>query len=184
MNSATQAKKELDGGQRVEVFDSLNVSMGLGLLVREVAKMGNDGASLDDALAFLNAEAANFEAFFTVDTLRYLVRGGRASKLQGFFGTMLDIKPIIAVRRGETHPVDRVRTRKRLYARFQKILAERQPIKALGFIHSRCRADAETLAADAATLFPAEQTLVSEFSPVMGVHLGPQALGVAIWSQG
>ena len=183
VNSATQAKAQLQGnGPRIEVVDSLTVSLGLGILVLEAARMAQAGERLEDAVAFLQREGPRVHAFCSVDTMKYLVRGGRASRLQGFFGTLLDIKPVIEVRDGETHPVDRVRTRKRLTARFVELVREQETIKALGFIHGNCRGDAESMADAAAPYFPRERMIISEFSPVMGVHLGPGALGVALWT--
>ena len=113
---------------------------------------------------------------------RYLVRGGRASRIQGFLGSLLNIKPIMVVREGETHPLERVRSRKRLLARFGEIVRASSNVRSLGFIHSVCRDDAQALAGRSSEVFPDAEVLVSEFSSVMGVHLGPGALGVAIWS--
>ena len=184
INSATQAKRELNGQARIEIFDSSTVSLGLGLLARECGRIARDGGSLDDTLAFLTEEAPNIRAFFTVETLEYLVRGGRASRLQGFFGTLLGIKPIIELRDGETHPVDRVRTRKRAVARLRDIVHGYTDIRSLGFMHSRCEADAEALAQESPVPYPSEKVMLSELSPVMGAHLGPGALGVVVWSRG
>ena len=183
VNSATQAKAQLQGnGPRIEVVDSLTVSLGLGILVLEAARIAQAGGRLEEAVEFLQREGPRVHAYCSVDTMKYLVRGGRASRLQGFFGTLLDIKPVIEVKDGETHPVDRVRTRKRLAARFVELVRDQGPIKALGFIHGNCRSDAEWMADAAAPYFPRERMLITEFSPVMGVHLGPGALGVALWT--
>lgn len=181
--AARLAKEEAKAGARIEVVDSLQVSLGLGILAMESARMAQRGASLDDALTFLHREAPNVISYCAVDTLEYLVRGGRASRLQGFFGSLLNIKPIIAVRDGETHPVDRVRTRKRLLERLREIVASQKKVRALGVLHSVCGEEAEALADSCSPYFPREQVLISQFSAVMGAHLGPRALGLALWSE-
>lgn len=180
--SAFQARQELSAGPRIEVIDSWQVSLGLGIAVKAVAELVRAGGSLDQALAFLKQELPRIVCYVSVDTLRYLVRGGRASRIQGFLGSLLNIKPIMVVREGETHPLERVRSRKRLLARFGEIVRASSNVRSLGFIHSVCLDDAQALAGRSSEVFPDAEVLVSEFSSVMGVHLGPGALGVAIWS--
>ena len=182
--SARLAKDEVKNGMRIEVVDSLQVSMGLGILAVESARLAQQGASLDAAVAFLDREIPNVVSYFSVDTLEYLVRGGRASRLQGFFGSLLNIRPILAVRDGEVHPVDRVRSRKRLLERLREIVASQKKVRALGVLHSVCQEDAEAMADECSPFIPREQILISQFSPVMGAHLGPRALGLALWSEG
>ena len=181
-HSAELARDEIKGGPRIEVADSLQVSLGLGLMVMEVARIAKDGGSLEEAMAFLNAEKADFTSYCSVDTLEYLVRGGRASRFQGFFGSLLDIKPVIQVRDGETHPVDRVRTRKRALQRLAAVVAAGSDVKALGIVHSVCPEEAEALAAACADYFPRDKMSVAQFSAVMGVHLGPRAIGIGLWA--
>ena len=182
-HSALLAKEEIQGGPQIEVFDSLQVSLSLGFMVMEVARIAQAGGTLADALDFLHRETSNFVCYCSVDTLEYLVRGGRASRMQGFLGSLLDIKPIIAVRDGETHPVGRVRTRKKAVQKFKEIVASQEKLRALGVVHSVSPEEATALADDCSSHFPREQMLVSEFSAVMGTHLGPGALGLSFWKE-
>ena len=179
-SSATQAAKELSDGPRVEVYDSLNASLGVGLLVRGVAEMARAGGSLDDAVAWLDARRDRVETRVSVSTLKYLVRGGRASRLQGFFGGMLDIRPIIQLIDGELRPADRVRSRKRLLRRFEETVAAQGEGFSLGVLYSRDPADAEMLAERCAQYTLRERITIAEFSPALGSHLGPGALGIVI----
>jgi DegV family protein with EDD domain len=182
-NSAVLAQRELKDGPRIEVVDSLQVSLGLGLLVREVARIAKAGGSLDDALGFLRAEIPNVLSYVTVDTLEHLVRGGRASRLQGFFAGILDIKPVIVVRDGETHPAGRSRTRRKALAQLPGIAASSKRIRAMGLMHALAPDDAEALAEECTQFLPRDEILISEFTPVMGCHLGSKAVGLAIWSE-
>ncbi|MEE9284702.1 MAG: DegV family protein [Dehalococcoidia bacterium] len=181
-NSAVQARKELPERPRIEVVDSLQVSLGLGIAAKAVAELARADGSMEQARAFLERELPRIVCYVSVDTLGYLVRGGRASRIQGFLGSLLNIKPIIVVRDGETHPVDRVRSRKRLLARFQQIILSCSPVRTLGFLHSACPDEAQLLADRSSADFPDAEVLISEFTPVLGVHLGPRALGISIWS--
>ena len=185
-SSATQAAKELSDGPRVEVYDSLNASLGVGLLVRGVAEMARAGGSLDDAVAWLDARRDRVETRVSVSTLKYLVRGGRASRLQGFFGGLLDIRPIIQLIDGELRPADRVRSRKRLLRRLRG--GGGSPRR--GRSPSACstaatpRTPRGTRRALRCQYTPRERIMIAEFSPALGSHLGPGALGIAILPDG
>ena len=183
-SSATQAAKELSGGPRIEVYDSLNASLGVGLLVRGAAEMARAGGSLDDAVAWLDARRDRVETRVSVSTLKYLVRGGRASRLQGFFGGLLDIRPIIQLIDGELRPADRVRSRKRLLRRLEEVVAAHGEGMTLGVLYSADPADAETLAERCTQYTPRERIMIAECSPALGSHLGPGALGIAILPDG
>ena len=181
-HSATLAKEELQPAVPLEVVDTLQVSLGLGILVWEVARIANSGGTLVDAMDFLRREQTNVVSYVTVDTLEYLVRGGRASRLQGFFGALLDIKPVICVKdNGETHPVDRVRTRKRAMARLVEEVSSAKRVRAVGVLHAAAPVDAEAMATACAPYHARDEIILSEFSAVMGVHLGPRALGLGLW---
>ena len=179
-SSAAQAAQELSGGPRIEVYDSLNASLGVGLLVRGVTEIARAGGSLDDAVAWLDARRDRVVTRASVATLKYLVRGGRASRLQGFFGGLLDIRPIIQVLDGELRPVDRVRSRKRMIQRFEETVAAQDGPFSLGVMYSADPADAETLAERCAQYTPSERILIVEFGPAVGSHVGPGALGIVI----
>lgn len=180
-HSARMAREEARGTPAVEVVDSQQVSLGLGILVMETARMAHEGASLAQAKDFLEREIPKVTCYCTVDTLEYLVRGGRASRLQGFFGTLLNIKPIIAVKDGEVHPVSRVRSRRRAVERFVELAASARALRAVGVVHGAAPDVGGTLAEGCGAHFPRERIVVSEFSAVMGVHLGPGALGLGLW---
>jgi len=180
-NSAFQAAKEAQTKAKIAVVDGMTVSLVLGILVREAAKIAKQGGTLKQATDFLAREIPNIVCYCSVDTLDYLVRGGRASRVQGFFGSLLDIKPIISVRDGEVHPVDRVRTRKRMLARLVEMAGEAKGLRALGVMHSACADEAAALADELGRHFPRKEVLICEFTPVMGAHLGPKAIGMGMW---
>ena len=179
-SSATQAAKEMGEGTRIEVYDSLNASLGTGLLARGAAEIAKAGGSLEEAVAWLDARRDLVETRASVETLKYLVRGGRASRMQGFFGGMLDIRPIIQLIDGELRPADRVRSRKRLLRRFEETVAAQSGGFTLGVLYSADPTDATVLAERCAAYTPAERIITTEISPAIGSHLGPGALGTVI----
>ncbi|MBF8299565.1 MAG: DegV family protein [Dehalococcoidia bacterium] len=183
VTAAQLAAKELGKVPRIEVVDSLQASLGLGLLVMEAARIAQAGGNLQDALTFVDHERSKITSYFAVDTLEYLVKGGRASKAQAFLGSLLSIKPILAVKDdGEVHPVERVRTRKRVLERLAELAASAGTIRGMGVLHSVAAEDAEALATACSAHFPRGKIVLSQFSAVLGCHLGPRALGLVLWT--
>ena len=180
---AAQLAKEQMGSQVIRVLDSSQVSLGLGILAMEAARISREGGSLNDAAAFVEKERANIASYFSVDTLEFLVKGGRASKVQGFLGSLLNIKPVLVVKDdGEVHPFERHRNRKRVMERLVELVAHAKGLRALGVLHSVSPEDAEALAEACGAHIPRDKIVVSQFSSVLGTHVGPRALGLVLWT--
>lgn len=94
---------------QIAVFDSLNLSSAIGLLVKKAAKAAQTGQPLQDIVTLLESVRPEIEAEFVVDTLEYLYKGGRCSGMQNLIGSLLKIRPIIKVAEGKMTPTNRVR---------------------------------------------------------------------------
>ena len=115
----------------------------------------------------------------TVDTLKYLAMGGRIGKVQALLGWVLQFNPIVGIRDGETHPVDRPRTRRRAQRRIIELVRELAPIHQLHVSYSTGRDKALAIRDELADLVESERPIESPFGPVLGTHLGPNTIGVA-----
>jgi DegV family protein with EDD domain len=118
---------------------------------------------------------------FFVDTLEYLQKGGRIGKAQAFVGTLLNVKPLLTLRDGEVFPVDRVRTRGKAVERLCEYVADFPHIEEIGVLDSTGTPETETLIERLSAYFPKEKILRAKYGPVLGVHLGPKTLGVAVY---
>ena len=118
--------------------------------------------------------------FVLVDTLKYLAMGGRIGRAQALLGGVLQFKPIVGIRDGETHPVDRPRTRRRAQARIVEIVRELAPIHQLHLSYRTGPDNALTVRDELADLVKPERLIESRFGPVLGTHLGPNTVGVAV----
>lgn len=175
------AGRDLAGaGADIEVIDSLQASMGLGLLAIMAAKAANNGASLDAVVEMVERAMPRTQFFGAVDTLEYLQKGGRIGKAQFWLGTLLNVKPLIACRDGETHPLERVRSRKRALERLVELALEHKSIQDMAVMHSTTPADAELIGERLSAAFPEERIYRARFGPVIGTYLGPGAVGVAL----
>ncbi len=109
-------KQETYANLDLEIIDTKCASLGQGLVVLEAAKMAKDGASKEDILKRVDFLMNHMEHIFTVADLQYLVRGGRLSKVAGFIGGLLNIKPILNVEEGKLVPLEKVRGKRKYLA--------------------------------------------------------------------
>jgi len=115
-----------------------------------------------------------------VDTLEYLVRGGRIGKAQGFVGSILKVRPILAIQEGVAHPLERARSRKKGIARLITLVAERAPLEKLSVLYTTDADDAQAIAAEVASHIPNGEVDVAQLGPVVGNYVGPGLLGAAL----
>ncbi len=107
---------------RVEVVDSLQASLGLGMIILLCAEKASSGASFESVVDFARGLTRKIKTYFSVDSLEYLQRGGRIGKAQAFLGTLMKIKPLLKLVEGEVHPVEKIRTTERLLNRFVELV--------------------------------------------------------------
>ena len=123
---------------------------------------------------------------FTVDTLEYLIRGGRIGKASGLAGQLLSVKPILVFDDGEVAPFKRVRGRSKAIAELERIFeegTEDSPALHVGVGHAEAAADAQELVARLRAARPhASLDIVTTLGPVIGTHGGPGTLGL-FWFQ-
>ena len=163
--------------RRVEVFDSLCASMGEGLLVYHAATRKNQGATMDEVLAWLKENVLHLCHWFTVDDLNHLKRGGRVSTATALVGTMLGIKPVLHVDdEGHLIPVSKVRGRKQSLDALVKKMEETaiDPKGQVVFLsHGDCLEDAQYVAKQVKEKLGVKEVKINFIGPVIGAHSGP-----------
>ncbi|EPC8409193.1 DegV family protein [Bacillus thuringiensis] len=160
----------------LEIIDTKCASLGQGLVVLEAAKMAKDGASKEDILNRVAFLMNHMEHIFTVADLQYLVRGGRLSKVAGFIGGLLNIKPILNVEEGKLVPLEKVRGKKKVLSRIVDIMEERgKDLKGqtIGMTHGDDLETAEALKALITERFGCEVFIVNTIGAAIGAHTGP-----------
>ena len=180
VNSAVQAQKSLKDTTRVEVVGTSQASMAVGLAVLAGANAVHAGADYDAVLEQVHKAAEESRIYFMVDTLEYLQKGGRIGKAQAYLGSLLGIKPILTCREGEVHPLERVRTRNRAIQRLAQIVEDLAPVAELCVMHNTTPQEAEALRERLGSLLPQEKILISRVGPIIGTHIGPGAIGIAV----
>jgi len=168
---------------RIEIVDSRMTSMGLGLVTLAAAQLVKEGVPYDRVVSGVQESLPSTHCYFLLDTLEYLQKGGRIGKASAFLGSLLSIKPVLMIKDGEAHPVERVRTRERGLQRLVEIIRGLAPAKYLSIIHSTTPDEAEALRERLGDILPKEEVIMSRFGPVIGTYLGPGALGVGLMSE-
>lgn len=177
--SSALAAKTMLPDCAIEVVDSRSVSLGVGLAAVKAAEAARAGGALPDVLAAARRVIENQQVTFTVDTLEYLRRGGRLGRGAAFLGGMLSIKPILELREGEIHPVERVRTRRRALDRLaERVIAFGDGVTDVGVMHATTPGDAEHLRLRVQELLPNARLWAGRIGPVLGVHGGPGTIGM------
>jgi DegV family protein with EDD domain len=179
--SAETAKKELPGID-LTLIDSESNAMALGFQVLATARAARQGKNLEQLVSIAHQAMDATGIFFSVRDLEYLYRGGRIGLAQRLLGSALDIFPIFEIRRSPIQLVDRQRTSRKVLSRLldlvERRLAGGRPYR-LAILHADNETGANTLKAAALERFAPEEILVNELSPVLSVHTGQGALGVA-----
>lgn len=178
IESARQGAAGLEG-VRVEIVDSGQVSMALGLLVLLAAETAAAGRSLDEVCAATADAMRRTHLFAGFDTLEYLRRGGRIGRAQEVMGGLLKVKPIITFEDGEVTPIGRVRTRSKMIEWLVDKAADIRPVERFAVVHATTPEDLDYLVERLHGLQPHAPILASRLGPVVGTHGGPGVLGFA-----
>lgn len=181
ISSAQQAKKMVPDAE-IEIFDSQSVAMACGFQVLAAARAAESGASLEQCLETARLARENSGVIFVLDTLEFLHRGGRIGGAKKFFGTLLRVKPVLAIEDGVVVSLDQVRTHQKALDRIVDLIMERttghQQVR-LATLHANNPQTAEDILHRASRKISPQETIISEVSPVIGTHAGPGAVGLA-----
>ena len=186
--SACAAKTELEHQFKqvlpLSIVDTPWLSMALGLLCIAAAQAAQAGKSRDEVIANVNALIPNLNLIFVLDTLEYLKRGGRIGGARAMLGTLLNVKPMLEIKHGQVEPLEQPRSRTKALQRLLEIATERsggKPIHA-AVLHAQAPQDAASLEKQVRARFECKTLYLSEIGPAIGVHSGPNAVGLAFYT--
>jgi DegV family protein with EDD domain len=180
-NAAVTASEQFPG-REIEVIDSRSVSMAQGLIVLEAAKAAQEGASREQVVSRAVGVGQRSHLFGALATLKYLAMSGRVGSLAAGMGALLQIKPILTIKDGKLDMLEKVRTRKKAWARMialaQESLAGRT-IEQMAIIHTNVPDQAQAFKQQiCAALSCPEEVLIADFTAGLAVHTGEGLIGV------
>lgn len=171
----------------IELLDCGTAAAAQGLVVLAAARAAALGKSLAEVVETAKGVMRRVNLLATLDTLKYLVRGGRVPKAAGLAGSLLQIKPIFTVNDGDAHPVTNARTNPGATKRILELMGQKiikgQPLHA-AVMHADALDRAKELRDEISSRFDCTELFITEFTPVMGVHTGPGVVGIAFYSEG
>ena len=176
------AEQMMDEGfpAKIHVFDSLQISLGMGILVLEAARMANSGACAKDILEHLDKLVSNIGLFFVMNTLDYARRGGRIGAITAVAADTLGVKPLLTFRDGVVSDLSLNRTLKSgIKAIFKKYAALADDNPEVFIFHANNERGAENLKAMIQEAFPEITPRIEWVGPVVGLYSGPGCVGMA-----
>lgn len=180
MQSAQIAAKLINKDIKIFIHDSKSAAAGLEFQVLKAWELLEAGEDIPNIIKYLEMMRENTKIFFMVNNLEYLARGGRIGKAASVLGNILQLKPILGVEDGEIGLFDKVRSRqKAVKALISQVEKEIENLEAVTVISIDANEEARKLQAEIQAISP---VLVgySEAGPVIGSHVGPGGLGVAL----
>ncbi len=177
---SAQIARDMLPDREIHVVDSLGASMAEGILARMGVRLAAAGHSAADIAEALEARAPDMRMYVALETLEYLKKGGRISGAQAAIGTLLSVKPIIAVTHGVVETTDRIRTKSKARERVIDLICER-PIESLAILHT-VTPDVEAFRDEvvARAGLRVEDVSINLVGPSVGPHLGPGCVGAAV----
>ena len=183
-NNARLAAEEVSKNHpeaKIIVIDSLNATCGLNVIIRKLAAMKEQGATLEECAKWAEETLPHTVCNFTLPDLFHMWRGGRLKKSSAILGTALKIQPVLHINdEGALEPIKKVRGRiaaiRSLHENLAELCAQNKKPEFVCITHGDCEEEAQTLADTIRSSYGIEEVYISYLSPTLGAHSGPGTL--------
>jgi DegV family protein with EDD domain len=166
---------------KVTAFDSLTLAYAEAYMALEAHRLAKEGKSVAEILPYLEKIRDNDKIFFAVDTLLYLVKNGRLSKLSGTLGTMLQLKPLLQLGDdGKVESIEKIRTTHKAHQRvLEKYIEETQGLNVLTYIsHAHADEYVDWFKTEIKKAFRNVKLLSLTSHLLLVAHTGPKGIGI------
>ena len=180
---AQKATDEFRGRCDIVVMDSETLSLGLDILIREATRLANASVTLNEILRQIRGLMQRIYIVLITDTLDYLEHSHLISPAQAILGTMLGIKPFLALEEGKIIPMEKVRSRERALDKLAEFANEFSNIEQMAILQSTPYPTDETkmLLERLALITPDRQFPIMLYGPLLASHIGPDAMGLVVY---
>ena len=190
-NVVTGAREisEENPGVKIVVLDSLNVSMGEGMVVMKAVQLKEQGKTLEEIAEWIEANKLNFCVQFTVNDLFHLQRGGRVSKMTAIVGSIINIKPMLIVNKeGALVSSGTARGRKKSLTTIVDNMEkqrgkDKEEDNVICVVHGDALEDAQYIVKLIKERLHTDNVIVNTVSPSIGAHSGPGAVGICFMGE-
>jgi DegV family protein with EDD domain len=178
-NAALQGIEIAKPKCEVHVVDSFSVSVGLGIIAMAAARVANAGGNSAEVLEETKKAISQTQIRGLLDTLQYLLKGGRITKAKALVGTLLKVKPILTMRYGEIIQAGMARSYAKGIEQLFEFVKNHPDLQEVAIAHSTVPEEAKTLKKRIAPIIGEEHIQMSRLGAGLGVHGGPGTLIVA-----
>lgn len=174
-NSALIAKKQSDNHENITVIDSLTTSAGIGILAKTAVESIQRGDSYREVIRKVKSLIPEIKIYLIVNSLEYLVKGGRVNKAIGFVGGLVKLKPVLELTNGELKSAGKMLLFNDLVKGFYNfVVGKISNAQKVYLLHNDLVKEKSELKALLEKNYEVE--VLNSVNPVLGVHLGPEAL--------
>lgn len=166
---------------KVTAFDSKTLAYAEAYMALEAHKLANEGKTAKEIIPYLEKIRDNDMVYFAVNTLLYLVKNGRLSKLSGTLGTMLQLKPLLMLGdNGKVETLEKIRTIHKAHQRvIEKYIEDTKGLDVITYIsHAHADEYVDWFKNEIKKVFPNREVVVAYLTPVVGAHTGPKGIGL------
>lgn len=183
----TQEAASVVKGKKISLIDSRNLSLSQGLIVLRIAEAIQEGKQYGEIIKLTEEWISKTKLFVDIKTLKYMVRGGRVSRMKGLLARMLNVKPLISLDdEGKAIVIGKSFSRK---GNLEKIIHKIKDMAAEGkiwnyaIVHAQNIERAEMYAERLQETIGKEPAFIMDVSPVVGVHNGIGVVGISLMFQ-
>jgi DegV family protein with EDD domain len=182
--TSAESARALVPNRDITVVDTRTLSMSQGFMVLAAAEAARAGASTDQIIAQASEVRDRTHLYASLSTLRYLAMSGRVGHLAAGFAGLLNVRPILTIRDGKLDLLEKVRTRRKSWARVAELTAQAlgtSMVERMAIVHVRNLAEAQEFRSLlCATLAYTGEVIATELSAGLSVHAGAGLVGVAV----
>ncbi len=178
--------KETLGRDNIYLIDSTTTTAGLGVLIHRAVELRDAGKSAKEIYETIEHLKTKINVYAIIDTLKYLVKGGRLSKTQGIIGGILGVKPIIIFKDGVVENIGKARgTEKAIDFLIERIknqhnFDESEP---LAFAYSKSDSTLHLLTDKFRQSKNYDEHAFYSIGSVIGTHTGPNIIGIVFFDK-
>jgi len=180
---AQKAAREFLGRCDIAVINSETLSLGLGTLVQEAAQLANKSVSLSEIMRQIRGIIRRTYIVLITDTMDYLEHSHLISPAQAILGTMLGIRPFLAIEEGKIIPMEKVRSRERAIDKLAEFASEFSDIEWIAILQSTRYPTEETkmLQERLELITPGHEFPILLYGPLLASHIGPDGMGLVVY---
>jgi DegV family protein with EDD domain len=180
---AQAAAQEFLGRCDIFVMDSETLSMGLSILVKEAAKLANEGVSLNEITRQVRGTLRRIYIVLITDTLDYLEHNHLINPTQAILGALLGIKPFLAIEEGAIIPMEKVRSRERAIDKLAEFANEFSDVERVAILQSTPYPTSETkmLQERLNVAMPNRDFPILLYGPLLASQIGPDGMGLVVY---